>query len=64
MTSIYLNGDLIDLNGHVTLPHIWNAYDNIISNDCNNLQGITAEHLDELTMVNIALLTLLMWSIY
>ena len=30
----------------------------IISNDCKNLQGITAEHLDELTIVNIALLTL------
>ena len=36
---------------------------NIISNDCKHLQGITVEHLDELTMVNIALLTLLMWSI-
>ena len=36
----------------------------IISNDCKNLQGITAEHLDELTIVNIALLTLIMWSIY
>ena len=40
-----------------------NGKDVIISNDCKNLQGITAEHLDELTIVNIALLTLLMWSI-